>query len=275
MAEQYSMEKYAEVLCEAVEEYDYPAIIYDFDSRKEINYCESDPEHESETHREHMFEMEEKIRSQLLCKDIEVVKDGLSSVLYWGNAKDSRQGYRVSEFCKGVTTYQLNRFKCVADSLTGTGLARIRGRVNNKKDNMPQFTQTSLVSKVRMFLDPNKYPVLDMNLAEEFSQLDCFPPLEGLTFRKKKDFPKKNKHETQIRITKHNEEVYAKWALWCGGIARLVNCELSSVLRAVDVERAIYQLECDGETSEAWRLLACPEGQTHQSVIDLARRTYN
>ncbi len=260
--QQYSMEKYAKKLCDAVEAYDYPTVTYDFQNGKEVCH-------------ENMRQVEEKIKLQLLSKNLDDIKHGLSNVLYWGNAKDRRRDYRVSEFCKGVTTYQLNRFKCVADSLTGTGLARVRGRVNNKKDNMPQFTQMSFVSKIRMFLDPNEYPVLDMNLAEEFSQLDCFPPLGGLTFRKKKDFPKKNKHETQIRITKHNEEVYEKWALWCGGIARLVNCELSPTLRAVDVERAIYQLECDGGTSEALRLLACPEDWTHGQVMVLGRQTEN
>lgn len=246
MAEQYSMEEYAQVLCAAVEAYNYPAVTYNFE--RGVNTC---TDKERKMCHPSMCEVEGIIKSQLLSKDIEKVKDGLSNVLYWGMYRMGVRDTRVCKFRKGVTTHQLNRFKDVVDSLTGTGLAAIRGRVNNAEDNLPQFTQMPFVSKIRMFLDPENYPVLDKKIAT-FAKSPCFPPLQNLSW---------GESETTIRISGPNERVYGKWAKWCRDVAGQVNSYSDSHfkdLRAVDVERAIFQLSQSDE-SEAWWLLQGPK----------------
>lgn len=245
----YSIDEYVRKLCAAVESYDYPRVTYDFEDCREIRHST-------------MSEVEEAIRAQLLSQDLTEVKDGLSNVLYWGMYRMGIQDNRVRDFRDNVTDHQLHRFKDIVRNLLGPGLSAIRGRVNNKEDNMPQFTKMSFVSKIRMFLDP-EYPVLDKKLAEAFSQSACFPPLQDLKFRKKADFG--DRCETSIRITKDNEGVYEEWARWCRCIANLVNSYPASPckdLRAVDVERAIFQLsQSDKQTDiqKAWRLLKGPK----------------
>ena len=266
MAGQYLIETYAEVLCAAVEAYDYPAVIYDFDSKKEINYCKSDPIHKSEKHREHMSKVERKVHSQLCHEEIKVVKDGLSNVLYWGYAtqkgrqsvyapKSGRKGAgRVGIFRRDVRYQHLSRFKNMAHQMNGTGLVSIRGRANNKEDNIPELTQMPFVSKIRMFLDPCNYPVLDSQIAK-FANSECFPTLQNLTIYRK------NQTGERIDVTQHNEEVYENWASWCRETASRVNSHPNSPckdIRAVDVERAIYQL-AKSDMAEAWRLLQGPK----------------
>ena len=260
--QQYAMDKYTKKLCDAVEAYDFPAVTYDFNYGIEINRCESDPTHEVKKRRECMREVEKTIGAQLLCEDIDVVKDGLSNVLYWGFAtQKGRQIDRVHIFRNKVKDFQINRFKSVVRNLSGPRLASIRGRVNNKNDNMPQFTMMPFVSKVMMFLDPVNFPVLDMKLAEEFSQSESFPPLRYLTFKKKAEFGKKA--DTSIRITEYNENVYENWASWCLETATKVSSHSNSPckdLRAVDVERAIYQI-AKSDKEEAQRLLQGPKAE--------------
>ena len=104
--------------------------------------------------------------------------------------------------------------------------------VRIQKINMPEYSGVSFVSKVRMFLDPENYPVLDKNIAK-FGKRSGFTILKDLRIG------------TRIDITNKSESIYKNWAAWCRGTACLVNSEPSSShqnLRAVDVERGIFHL---------------------------------
>ena len=220
--QQYSIGEYSEVLCAAVDSYNFPPVTYNFEVSREV------------THK-NMREVEHEIQSQLLSADIRTIKDGLSNVLYWGYSRASgRQTGCVEIFREGVTSDQLNRFNGVVRNLSNSdsGLATIRGRVNNKIDNMPQFTMMPFVSKIRMFLDPDNYPVLDNKIAK-FAKSNEIPLLNGL------------KIYSTIPITDSNERIYVCWAKWCQYIANQANEEPTSFckdLRAVDVERGIFNL---------------------------------
>lgn len=230
---------YGSALCTAIREYDFPAVTCDFDAGgTEIPHAD-------------MRGVEDRIRELLVSSSRKQVKDGLSNVLYWGYANSpGRRDYRVRKFRKDVTDDQLDRFAEIAARTPPPGPARI------KKIGLPQFSGMSFITKIMMFLDPAGCPVLDMKIAEAFSQSSGFPPLEGLVFRKRSD--------TTIRVTKVNECVYGKWASWCGGIAEYVNASGSSCegLRAVDVERALFTLADSDRGAEAWRLLRGPRGWT-------------
>ena len=131
----------------------------------------------------------------------------------------------------------------------------------------------SFVTKIIMFLNPDSHPVLDMKIAEYFSQTSEFPPLKDLVFRKRADFGQEA--DTQIRITKKNECVYKEWASWCRHIAVSVNAASDSSgnsIRAVDVERAVFALADLCDRKAAWCLLRGP-GAEGRMCQDRAERT--
>lgn len=123
-----------------------------------------------------------------------------------------------------------------------------------------------------MFLNPNEYTVLDMNIAK-FGKYE--PLFKDLDARK-----------GSIPVRDNNVDIYRGWATWYKGIAHLVNnepCSSLKDLRAVDVERGIYQLigsRNDGRKEKqrrkdhavARKLLKCPEGRSHEEVIELGRQ---
>ena len=78
--------------------------------------------------------------------------------------------------------------------------------LNIKKLQLRQFSQISFVSKILMFLDPTRYPVLDLKIAKAFAK-SSFLPLQNLTFA------------TSIPITERNATAYDTWACWCREIA--------------------------------------------------------
>ena len=236
------IDKYAQELCAAVEAYNFPPETYDFQHEPLRCYdCDRVVKHED------MLEVERFIREQLLSTHLERVKDGLSNVLFWGYAREpGRRLDRVRRFRCKVTCDKLKTFTDVVDSLRGPGLRDI-GRIR-----LPEFSMMPFVSKIRMFLCPGDYPVLDNILARKFGRSDCFLPLRSLVILKS---------DTSIRITESNEQVYEKWACWCRETAQLVNAETSSPcknLRAVDVERAIFQL-AQADKDRAWLLLQGPQ----------------
>ena len=69
------LEQYAALLCEAIRDYDFPAVTYDFTEEKPL-------------HHDSMLAVEQYIGTLLSSKDVSAVKDGLSNVLYcsagWG-----------------------------------------------------------------------------------------------------------------------------------------------------------------------------------------------
>lgn len=221
---------YLKDLCAAIEEYDYPRETYDFKENKEVYHPNM---------RTLEAWMLERLRGQDRC----TVKDGLSNVLYWGYSRGKGlREYRIKRFRNSITYDKLDSFmKIVPDTV---GIRRIQ---------MPQFSGMSFITKIMMFLDPGRYPVLDMKIANAFSQKPEFGPLEHLVFRKKTD--------TSIRITKNNRCVYNKWAAWCEEIATWANAQLlcPSIL-AADVERAVFVWTKESEQDRGMRLLRGPDG---------------
>ena len=262
------MENYAKVLCDAVKAYCYPAVTYDFKLGKENNHCEPDTTHQVKSHRQCMREVEENIRSQLLSKNPEEVKNGLSNVLYWGYASQRKEGDgpcdgyipmtgrqkdRIPKFCRHVNENKrkLDRFSHLARNSRGYDLT-----LSDIKDiEMAEFkTGMAFISKIRMFLDPNNYPVLDREISKLADVENS--PIQDLKI-----------HPTYIPIHKpdpkkrDNHQIYEEWAKWCRNIAKQVNSYPYSPLkdlRAVDVERAIYKLS-QSNKQEAWKLLQGPK----------------
>ena len=231
---------YASALCAAIREYGYPTVTCDFKAgEKEIRHAD-------------MGSVEDRIRGLLVAPSREQVKDGLSNVLYWGYANSpGLRDYRVRTFRDAVSDDQLDSFAKIAACTPQPGPVDIR------KIGLPQFSRMSFITRIMMFLDPASHPVLDMKIAEAFSQSSDFPPLEDLVFRKHAD--------TSIRVTRMNECVYRKWASWCRDIAAWVKTGSGSScegVRAVDVERAVFTLVGSARGSEAWRLLRGPRGWT-------------
>ena len=104
---------------------------------------------------------------------------------------------------------------------------------NIKKLQLRQFSQISFVSKILMFLDPTRYPVLDLKIAKAFAK-SSFLPLQNVTFA------------TSIPITERNVTAYDTWACWCHEIATVVNEALC--LRAAASEPSMSK-----EPSSPWR----------------------
>ena len=84
------LKQYAALLCEAIRDYDFPAVTYDFTEEKPL-------------HHDNMLAVEQYIDTLLRSKDVSAVKDGLSNVLYWGYARQPRlRDFRVSDFRKTI-----------------------------------------------------------------------------------------------------------------------------------------------------------------------------
>jgi hypothetical protein len=213
-------------LAEAVHGYDFPAVTYDFAKDLEIA-------HES------MIRVEDEIRLSLISDDWMAVRDGLSNVLYCGYARIPYGERRVKRFRDAATSDQIARAGALFRSIKGPALRRI------KELQLPEFSGLSFVSKVRMFLDPQNYVVLDQKLLT----LRAVAPrtvLSTLAFD--------DRRETSIRITEANESSYEDWCMLCRRIA--ATCFVGTGLRAVDVERGIFHLVEGGETAAAAEILA-------------------
>lgn len=230
------MADYTARLCEAINSYDYPAVTCDFEpSRAEL----ARPHY-----RGSMSIVEGHIGRLLRSGDPQDVKDGLSNVIYWGWAQTALGASRVRRFREGVAAGDA-RLKNFTQLVEGNGTP---GLVALRKLRLPHFSQASFTTKILMFLDPGRYPVLDLRIANEFAGRGAFPPLRDLRFRR-----------NGIPITLHNQDSYGRWACWCKDVANRVNREPTSPrtdLRAVDVERALFTL---AGNPEAGPLLAVPQ----------------
>ena len=124
---------------------------------------------------------EQYIGTLLRSTDFSAVKDGLSNVLYWGYAQQPGRGdFKVRDFRKTIPDPErepkLDKFA----QLMRSGQADLS---NIKKLQLRQFSQISFVSKILMFLDPTRCPVLDLKIANAFAK-SSFLPLQNLTFAK-------------------------------------------------------------------------------------------
>ena len=232
------LKQYAALLCEAIEDYDFPAVTYDFTEEKPI-------------HHDSMLAVEQYIGTLLRSKDFSAVKDGLSNVLYWGYARQPIRDFRASDFRKTIPDPEREPKLDQFAQLMRSGRSDLFQSI--KKLQLRQFSQISFVSKILMFLDPTRYPVLDLKIAEAFAK-SSFLPLQNLTFA-----------TNGIPITERNATAYDAWACWCREIATVVNGAPVSPccgVRAVDVERAIFTLADSQATDKARVLLDGPAGWT-------------
>ena len=231
------LKEYAALLCEAIREYDFPAVTYDFTEEKPLHY-------------DSMRAVEQYIGTLLRSKDLSEVKDGLSNVLYWGYAqRPGRRDFRVSDFRKTIPDPQREPKLDQFAQLMRSGRSDL---FNIKKLQLRQFSQISFVSKILMFLDPTRHPVLDLKIAKAFAK-SSFLPLQNVTFA------------TSIPITERNATAYDTWACWCHEIATVVNEAPVSPcrgVRAVDVERALFTLADSQAADKARVLLDGPAGWT-------------
>ena len=231
------LEQYAALLCEAIRDYDFPAVTYDFTEEKPL-------------HHDSMLAVEQYIGTLLHSKDFSAVKDGLSNVLYWGYARQPIRDFRVSDFRKTIPDPEREPKLDQFAQLIRSGRSDL---FNIKELQLRQFSQISFVSKILMFLDPTRSPVLDLKIAKAFAK-SSFLPLQNLTFAK-----------AGISITKRNATAYDTWACWCREIATVVNEASVSPcrgVRAVDVERALFTLADSQATDKARVLLDGPAGWT-------------
>ena len=232
------LKQYAALLCDAIEDYDFPAVTYDFTEEKPI-------------HHDSMLAVEQYIGTLLRSKDFSAVKDGLSNVLYWGYARQPIRDFRVSDFRKTIPDPEREPKLDQFAQLMRSGRSDLFQSI--KKLQLRQFSQISFVSKILMFLDPTRYPVLDLKIAKAFAK-SSFLPLQNLTFA-----------TNGIPITERNATAYDAWACWCREIATVVNGAPVSPccgVRAVDVERALFTLADSQATDKARVLLDGPAGWT-------------
>ena len=245
------LKQYADLLCKTIGKYDFPPVTYDFAENKEI--CHGS-----------MRDVEKCIHNLLCSGDTRKVKDGLSKVLYWGHANNKLlQTSSLKKFREAPDADELkrklDRFVRLARELARPSIVPSGGDLLKIKElGIPQFGRVSFVSKVLMFLDPARYPVLDTTIANKVVNLCfslCFPPLQGLKFE-------------SLKISLDSARAYDTWACWCREIASVVNNTPESPcldVRAVDVERALFalaDLKNIDEAKKAHALLAGPEGWT-------------
>lgn len=195
----------------------YPQVIYNFKDVKEKKFSNA-----------RIFE--ESVRSMLLSENIEEVKDGLSNILYWGYYRMGIRHNRVTRFRKEISTRELVAAKSVLRKLEGAGLREIANV------GLPQFSMMPFVSKIRMFLAPSSYVVLDNKLAKLSKASNFFSSLV------------KRENATTIRITADNVIFYQQWCQLCVRTAARMD---DKQWIAVDVERAIFCLVDHGDIKAA------------------------
>jgi hypothetical protein len=199
-----------QALQEAIDGYSFPPSYYDFVNNRPLAQAA-------------MSKVEELVQSDLRSGDPFLVKNGLSNVLYWGYAQIGYRDTRVKRFRDKVTPYQLEAGARIFQDLVGDGLMQIKGL------GFPEFSGMSFISKIRMFLAPEDYVVLDQQILK-------INDTKSVTFLREISF---RKNETQIRVNSKNVEVYRKWCKKCEEISQ---CYFDGTHRAVDIERGFFTL---------------------------------
>lgn len=202
----------AKLLNNAIKSYSFPCVYFDFLKNSEIKEI-------------NMESVEDFIKKDLISNDAEMVKNGLSNVLYWGFARAGYRKHRVDTFRERVTNIQLQNAAMLFTNIKSCGLLEI------KQIGLPQFSGISFISKIRMFLDPDNYVVLDKKILEMRKEQSLFGTvLDTISCGKK---------ETQIRISKPNVKGYENWCKKCKAISEVY---YESKYRAVDIERGFFEL---------------------------------
>jgi hypothetical protein len=203
------------VLERAIDAYSYPFVAFDFENDCELKFPT-------------IRDLERHIQTNLTGGDAGRLKDALSSILYWGFYRMGFQPARVKDFRARVTADQIARAAALFPQLTGSDIRKLRDL------HLPQFGQLTFLSKLRTFLDPERYCIMDRSLAQ-------IPAL-------KNEFKVSGK---AIPVTVGNERAYQRWVDLCGRIADT----LSPHRRPVDVERGFFQLVDTGQIAAADSIL--------------------
>jgi hypothetical protein len=210
------------LLC-AMRDYQYPAELYDFKKQEKIVF-------------RGMRELEAFLKSQLVSEDIKVLKFALANIVYWGNMNSGYCMTRVDRFLKGINEEKLEKAKDLFAEIKGNSLKDI------KEIGLPQFSNISFVSKLRMFLDPTNYVTLDLKLLK----------IKESVIRTL--FDDVAKYPTCIPINRQNSRQYV---LWCQKCKETANTYFKNTeIIAVDVERGVWKLIDKGHLSQAADIVA-------------------
>lgn len=212
-------------LKDAITSYNYPCVTFDFAVAREIL-------HDS------MPGVERAILSALRSDDLERVKDGLSNILCWGYARAGYRDYRVTRFRRKITPAKLSEAQQLFSRTPGPGVIEI------KKLRMPEFSGMAFVSKIRMFLDPDHWVVLDRKLMKLRST-------QPRTIFSVAPMPP---HAVIVPITLAMVEFYESWYRLCVAIA--TEYFTPDGFRAVDIERGVFWLIESGQAEMAAIILA-------------------
>jgi hypothetical protein len=203
------------VLEKAIEAYSYPFVAFDFENGCELKFPT-------------MRDLERHIQTNLLAGDPGRLKDALSNILYWGFYRMGKRDYNVERFRSRVTTEQIGLASAILANLSGPGILELRSL------GLPVFGKFTFISKLRTFLDPERYCVIDRKLLK-------IPELEA----------KFKQDKTSIPVTAGNEQAYTWWVRTCGRIADT----LTPPRRPVDVERGFFHLVDTGQIETADSIL--------------------
>lgn len=220
-------EQHVNIFRQAIKNYDYPAELYDFRKDQPIHF-------------KTMRELENYLKERLLSTNPSKVKFALANIVYWGNIKASYRWYRVQKFMDNVTARQIQNAISLLLKIESDGLADI------KRIGLPQFSNVSFGSKLRMFLDPANYVTLDRKL------LKLKETNKRTLFNNIKEYP------TYIPINKQNCEQYCVWSKMCKETAN--NYFRGYKIIAADVERGIFHLVDHGRVNIAATLVASMSG---------------
>ncbi len=194
-------------LASAIQNYSYPCVVYDFRLEQALQL-------------KSMVEVECFIQAQLMSTNTEQVKDGLSNILFWGYYNwPGMRDRRVQSFRSVVDSSQLMTAVRLFASLRGCAIR------NLKRLELPCFSNLSFLSKLRTFLDPSAFCVIDRKLC-------TVPTIAG----------KFSMYKTYIPVTKENEESYSWWVNLCGKAATAIQIVGDRSVRPVDAARGFFQL---------------------------------
>lgn len=207
-------------LIEAVNQYDYPATLFDFNKNKEIIFG-------------NYRDLESHMAEQLRSNNLECLKDGLSNVLYWGFYRFGYGNKRVSEFRSLITDEKLIKFKELVQT-------KKYSCMTIKDIEMPQFSQLAFTSKLLMFIDPINNVTLDSKIMLLKDSNNLKNPITNI-----KVYP------TSIPITKNNQDNYMLWCKLC----RMIASEYFQDKLSVDIERGFFKLVENNQIEDAKQII--------------------
>jgi hypothetical protein len=205
--------------------YDYPPVVWDSSCDREIRLSS-------------MRDVERVIRTQLTSGDMEAVKQGLANIVFWGFRSQPVWPSRLEDFHRRISGPALARATKELPAVRGPGLREIADL------HLPQFSQVSFLSKIRMFLDPTGHVVLDKRLVS-LGEVDTANLFRSVV-----------RYGSAIPCTALNERIYARWCLLCQQWGQKTKA------LAVDVERAIFQI-AKTDQAQAANLVAEMERHCH------------